>query len=113
MPLHDYHCEHCAVDFIDVYQKYEDEPLVKCNQCGKNTLTKLFSPPTFFVSQEATTVGQIADRNAKKMGKREVEERTLKKKDETKSALKEAKKELYSNINNMSDTQKRKFIDNG
>jgi len=113
MPLHDYHCENCAVDFTDIYQKYEDAPLTKCDQCGKNTLIKIFSPPTFFVSQEATTVGQIADRNAKKLGRQEIQERSLKNKDETKTALNEAKKEMNSKINKMSEVQKRKFIDNG
>lgn len=113
MPLHDYHCEHCAVDFIDVYQKYEDAPLIKCEQCGKETLVKMFSPPTFFVTQEATTLGQLSDRNAKKLGRQEVQERSLKNKDATSSALNEAKKEMNSKINKMSDSQKRKFIDNG
>lgn len=113
MPLHDYHCESCAVDFIDIYQKYEDPPLVVCNQCGKKSLVKIFSPPNFFVSQEATTVGQIADRNAKKLGRQEIEERSLKNKDQTKSALNDAKKEMYSSVNKMSEDQKRRYIDNG
>ena len=47
------------------------------------------------------------------MGHREVQERTLKAQDEGKKAKKEAKKELYSKINKMSNTEKRKYIDNG
>jgi len=45
------------------------------------------------------------------MGHREVQERDLKAKEKNKSAMSEAKKELYSNINKMNDTQKRKYID--
>ena len=47
------------------------------------------------------------------MGRREVEERDLKNKEKNKSAMSEAKKELYGNINKMTDSQKRKYIDNG
>jgi|TARA_R100000008_G_C3475817_1_gene111316 putative FmdB family regulatory protein len=111
MPLHDYECAECGKFFSDVYQKYEEEPLTKCEECGKESLQKIFAAPTFFVTQEAQTLGQLADRNAKKMGQREVQERDLKRKEQTKSAMSEAKKELYSGINKMSDTQKRKYID--
>jgi putative FmdB family regulatory protein len=111
MPLHDYYCEDCGKEFNDIYQKYEDDPLTDCESCGKKTLQKIFSAPTFFVSQEAKTLGQLAERNAKSMGRREVEERDLKHKEKNKSAMSEAKKELYGGINKMSDKQKRKYID--
>jgi putative FmdB family regulatory protein len=111
MPLHDYECTKCGKFFSDVYQKYEDDPLTKCEECGEESLQKIFAAPTFFVTQEAKTLGQLADRNSKKMGHREVQERDLKAKEKNKSAMSEAKKELYSNINKMNDTQKRKYID--
>lgn len=110
MPLHDYECSECEEKF-EVYQKYEEEELTVCENCGSNSLQKIFSVPTFFVSQEAKTLGQIADRNAKKLGRGETEERTLKNKDKTKSAEIQAKKEIYSNINKMNDSQKRKYVD--
>ena len=113
MPLHDYECTKCGKFFSDVYQKYEDDPLTKCEVCGEESLQKIFAVPTFFVAQEAKTLGQVADRNAKKMGRREVQERDLKNKEKTKSAMSEAKKELYGGINKMTDQQKRKYIDNG
>jgi hypothetical protein len=47
------------------------------------------------------------------LGRQEIQERSLKNKDETKTALNEAKKEMNSKINKMSEVQKRKFIDNG
>ena len=94
MPLHDYYCESCGAEFKDVYQKYEDDPLTKCDECGEESLQKIFAAPTVFVRQEAKTIGQLADRNAKKMGRREVEERDLKNKEKNKSAISEAKKDL-------------------
>ena len=111
MPLHDYECAECGTSFSDVYQKYEEDPLTKCEACGKESLQKIFATPTFFVTQEAKTLGQLADRNAKKMGHREVQERELRNKEKTKSTMSEAKKELYSGINKMNDSQKRKYID--
>ena len=111
MPLHDYECAECGKFFSDVYQKYEEDPLTKCESCGEESLQKIFAAPTFFVTQEAKTLGQVADRNSKKMGKREVQERELKAKEKNKSTMSEAKKELYGNINKMNDSQKRKYID--
>jgi len=111
MPLHDYECTKCGKFFSDVYQKYEEDPLTKCEECGQESLQKIFAAPTFFVTQEAKTLGQVADRNSKKMGRREVQERELKAKEKNKSAMSEAKKELYGNINKMNDSQKRRYID--
>jgi putative FmdB family regulatory protein len=111
MPLHDYECTNCNKLFSDVYQKYEEDPLTTCEECGEESLQKIFATPNFFVTQEAKTLGQLADRNAKKMGQREVQERELKNKEKTKSAMSEAKKELYGNINKMNDSQKRRYID--
>tara|TARA_R100000008_G_C3516859_1_gene131793 strand:+ start:156 stop:497 length:342 start_codon:yes stop_codon:yes gene_type:complete len=113
MPLHDYECTKCGTSFSDVYQKYEEDPLTKCEACGEESLQKIFATPSFFVKGEATTWGQLADRNAKKMGKRQVEDKEGKRKEETKAAMKQAQKELYSNINKMGESQKRKYIDNG
>lgn len=111
MPLHDYECSECKAFFSDVYQKYEEDPLTKCEKCGEESLQKIFATPSFFVKGEPTTLGQMADRNSKKMGKQEVQERDLKRKEETKSAMSEAKKELYSDIGKMNDAQKRRYID--
>ena len=111
MPLHDYECTKCGKFFSDVYQKYEEDPLTKCEECGQESLQKIFAAPTFFVTQEAKTLGQVADRNSKKMGQREVQERELKAKEKNKSAMSEAKKELYGGINKMNDSQKRRYID--
>ena len=63
--------------------------------------------------KEATTIGQLADRNAKKLGKGEVSERDAKKKESSVDALKEAKKELNTKISKMSESQKQRFIENG
>ena len=43
MPLYTYHCDHCGVQF-DQQQKFTDEPLTVCPECGKKKLHKVYSP---------------------------------------------------------------------
>ena len=111
--LYDYKCSDCDHQMVDVQQSINDKPLVKCEKCGRNTLERVLFAPTVFVKQEATTIGQLSERNAKKLGKREVQERTLRDKDSKKTAMQEARKEMHSKINGMNDSQRRRFVENG
>ena len=43
MPVYTYRCENCGVQF-DESQKFVDPPMVKCPECGKKTLRKVFQP---------------------------------------------------------------------
>ncbi len=43
MPLYTYRCSNCGVQF-DQQQKFTDEPLVRCPECGKKALHKVYSP---------------------------------------------------------------------
>ena len=43
MPIYTYRCENCGVQF-DQTQKFSDPPLVKCPECGKKTLLKVYQP---------------------------------------------------------------------
>lgn len=43
MPVYTYRCQNCGVQF-DESQKFVDPPLVKCPECGKKTLRKVFQP---------------------------------------------------------------------
>lgn len=43
MPVYTYRCENCGVQF-DEAQKFTDDPLVKCPECGKKSLRKVFQP---------------------------------------------------------------------
>lgn len=110
--IYEYRCNNCQHEF-EAVQTIKEKPLKKCPSCKKNKLERLISVTTGFVRRDATTIGQVADRNAKKLGKNEVQERDLKKKSDTKVALDQAKVELNRTINKMSEDQKRKYIDNG
>ena len=43
MPVYTYRCENCGVQF-DQKQKFTDNPLVTCPECGKRSLRKVYQP---------------------------------------------------------------------
>jgi putative FmdB family regulatory protein len=43
MPVYTYRCESCGVQF-DRSQKFSDAPLVRCPECGKKSLHKVYGP---------------------------------------------------------------------
>jgi putative FmdB family regulatory protein len=43
MPTYTYHCDSCGIRF-DQFQKFSDEPLMLCPECGEPTLHKVYQP---------------------------------------------------------------------
>jgi putative FmdB family regulatory protein len=43
MPIYTYRCESCGVQF-EQSQKFTDSPLVRCPECGKKSLRKVYTP---------------------------------------------------------------------
>jgi putative FmdB family regulatory protein len=43
MPVYTYRCENCGIQF-DKTQKFSDQPLTKCPECGKKSLKKVYTP---------------------------------------------------------------------
>ncbi len=43
MPVYSYRCGTCGVQF-DHKQKFSDQPLVRCPECGKKSLHKVYGP---------------------------------------------------------------------
>lgn len=46
MPIYEYECDECGHVFEQL-QKFSDEPLKTCPECGKETLHKCISAPAF------------------------------------------------------------------
>jgi putative FmdB family regulatory protein len=46
MPIYEYKCEFCSA-VLEKLQKVSEEPLRDCPECGKSTLVKLVSAPSF------------------------------------------------------------------
>jgi putative FmdB family regulatory protein len=43
MPIYVYHCNNCDYQF-DQYQRFTDDPLEICPECGRPTLHKVYQP---------------------------------------------------------------------
>ncbi|MDD5368749.1 MAG: zinc ribbon domain-containing protein [Anaerolineaceae bacterium] len=43
MPVYTYRCESCDIQF-DRFQKFSEQALTRCPECGKKTLRKVFQP---------------------------------------------------------------------
>jgi putative FmdB family regulatory protein len=113
MPRYDYKCSSCGHKMSDIYQLFSDKPLKKCESCKKNSLERVVFAPHVFVRGEPSTLGQLAEKNSRKMGHSKVQEMALKDKESKKESLVEAKKEMQSKINSMNQTQKRRYIEDG
>ncbi|MDR2213489.1 MAG: zinc ribbon domain-containing protein [Pseudomonadales bacterium] len=46
MPIYEYKCDACAA-VLEKIQKFSDPPLRECPECGRETLVKLVSAPSF------------------------------------------------------------------
>ena len=113
MPTYDYGCNHCGFLWEDVTQSINDAPKKKCPKCSKMTLDRiLFGGIHVFTRGEATTLGQLAEHNTKKMGHYELQDKRAKTKEETDAGLKRYNEEIKQ-IGKMSESQKQRYIDNG
>ena len=81
MITYDYGCNHCGFLWQNVSQSINDAPKKKCPRCKKMTLDRLISGGMHsFTKGEATTLGQLAEQNTKKMGRYELQEKRAKRK---------------------------------
>lgn len=111
--IYTYQCYDCGHKF-DVEQSIKDRPLKKClnPKCKHLSIERVIYAPLAFVKQSPTTLGQLADRNSKKLGKYEVSERDAKKKEDSKTAMAEAKAEMKK-LARLTEKQKTRYIEDG
>ena len=112
MPTYDFECFVCgATD--EVIQPMDAPSELDCPMCNeKNAFRKVFlTAPTAFVKGEPTTVGQLADRNTKTMGRYELQDK--KAKDIKVNEEQKSKTALHRKINKMTPQQKADWIRKG
>jgi len=75
MPLYSYRCDNCGVQF-EQRQHFTDAPLVRCPECGENSLRKLFQPvgvvfkgSGFYATDNRSPSGQSSAKKAEKAEK--------------------------------------------
>ena len=81
MPTYTYQCENCGIRF-DQYQKFTDEPLVVCPECGEPALRKVFQPvgivfkgKGFYATDNRSPSGQTFSSESHDHGKKESTQR--------------------------------------
>lgn len=78
MITYHYRCEAegCAFEY-EIRQSIKDEPISLCPECNQNTAQRVIHcGGDFIIKEEPKTLGVLADRNNKKMGKFEKEDKT-------------------------------------
>ncbi len=112
MPTYDFECRECGYS-DEIFQRHDAPSTLNCPQCNKQAFSKIFvNPPVMFVKGEPTTIGHLADRNTKKMGRYELQD----KKEEhgiLKSREEQKKRDVHKKINSMTEKQKMDWIRNG
>ena len=109
MPTYDYLCKSCGYTF-ETKHGFHDSPN-PCPECKQTDLTQVFdNPPIIFVKGEATTLGQLAERNTASMGRYELENKRAEREEIHK---KDDPKNLRRAINKMTPRQRQKYIKDG
>jgi putative FmdB family regulatory protein len=75
MPVYAYLCENCGVQF-EKQQSFSDQPLIRCPECGKKTLRKVYQPvgivfkgSGFYASDHHSPSGQNSKKADEKLEK--------------------------------------------
>jgi putative FmdB family regulatory protein len=112
MPLYDFECEPCAY-YTEIRQGPDDPDKQVCPLCEQETLKKVFiNAPSISVIGEPSTVRHLADRNTKKMGRYEIEDKN-KQNNAVQNTEASKAKALRRKINSMTQEQKVKWIKEG
>jgi len=118
--LYDYKCqnEDCGHVMEDVKQSIHDKPKKKCPNCGKYRLERIiYGGIDGFVDSGVTTVGKLADVNAKKNKSKIQEDRHRKQELAPKEELpfhhKYGGDATRQDINKMTPLQKQRYIMEG
>lgn len=106
--IYEYKCKNCNV-VTEIYQSIKSNALTFCDSCHEHTLERvIYGGVHASIEQEPKTLKQQAERNTKKMGKYELQERERKDKLQSKTVSQE-----LSRLANMTPEQKKRYIENG
>ena len=114
MPTYDYVCGNCDHELNDIEQSIKDKPLRKCPECGKLQLERVIYGGCHVSVRNVATVGQLADKNAKKFKSRANEEAARRKEANGGSSIPWHKGDATNaEINKMTPQQKKRYIMEG
>lgn len=111
MPLYEYECRDCKYNFEVVESIFIDSKTT-CPSCNAESLFRVVFCNTFAIKGNINTIGQLADKNWKKMGTYEKESKMQKDKIPETIAKRERKANI-DRISKMTPEQKNKYIREG
>lgn len=108
MPTYEYECEKCKIRF-EISHSIKQPPLEDCPKCkAVKSLERLISEPFMIIDKTPKTLGSIADKNTRKMGKYELEEKQHEHKERRTKAKERAIQEtLGTNVLNTSNKKSK------
>jgi putative FmdB family regulatory protein len=111
MPLYHYKCSNGCGEY-ETYHSIKEPIRKTCEICHAETLEVVLDGAPVIINKEIKTIGQLAEANAKKMGRHKLEEKMaqdgVKQKMESQEKMKQARK-----IASLSPEQKTKYIETG
>jgi len=111
MPTYHYACNECKEEF-EVFHSIK-EPLRKiCPFCEKAGLSVVLDEPPVIINKEVKTIGQLAEKNAKELGRYGLEEK-MASDGSIERIKKREKREEITKISKLSPDKQRKFIETG
>lgn len=112
MPVYHYKCAECAVEF-EAAHSIKESLWKTCPDCKKDGLSVVLdSPPTIMNRGEVKTIGQLAEKNAKNLGRYGLQERMAL--DGTANKIKEKEKMNEARkLASLSPEKKTKYIETG
>jgi len=94
MPTYTYQCENCGIRF-DQFQKFSDDPLTTCPECGETALRKVYLPvgivfkgKGFYATDNRSPSGQTYTSEKDDSSKKEPESKSDVKSEKTKPEIK-------------------------
>lgn len=82
MPTYTYQCESCGIRF-DQYQKFSEEPLIICPECGEPALRKVYQPvgivfkgKGFYATDNRSPSGQSFSSDKEDSGKKDTDNKS-------------------------------------
>ena len=112
MPLYHYKCELCPEEF-ETYHSIKQSLLKECPSCKNQSLGVVLGEISAIINKgEIKTVGQLADLNAKAMGKEQLQRKM--EEDGTLQKIKDGEKmSQMRKIANLTPEKKIKYIETG
>jgi putative FmdB family regulatory protein len=96
--LYEYECSECDYIF-EIKQSIHEDPIKICPECSAESARRVLHPPNLICyTSDVKSLGLLASRNARKMGKQLTEERFRQDKEHSRVAKKAAREQLRQKL---------------